>query len=310
MSTTVDLRTNVGAIPFPNPVLVASGTFGYGIEAPALTRASELGGIVTKTLTLEPRRGNPPLRLHETPAGLINSIGLQNVGVDRFRAEKLPRLCELDVPIVASIGGRRWEDFVECARRLEGAAGVVALEINISCPNVKEGGIEFCQRPESAAEVLREVRRATRLPLWAKLSPNVTRIGEVAVACADAGADGLTAVNTFVGLAIDIRTRRPRIPGGTGGVSGPAIRPLALAKVREVVESVSIPVVGCGGIASGEDALEFLIEGAAAVQVGTVSFRDPDAAARIVGENRAFLTGQGIESLPALIGSYRREGQS
>lgn len=300
-----DLTTRVGALTLANPVLVASGTFGYGIEAPDLTRASLLGGIVTKTLTLEPRRGNPPIRLHETPAGLINSIGLQNVGVDRFRDEKIPRLRALGVPIIASIGGRRAEEFVECARRLDGVPGVAALEVNISCPNVKEGGIEFCQRPESAAEVLREVRRATTLPIWAKLSPNVSRISEVARICADAGADGLTAINTFVGLSIDVKTRRPHLPGGTGGVSGPAIRPLALAKVREVVEAVSLPVIGCGGISTGRDALEFLIAGACAVQVGTISFRVPDAAARIVQEIQSFLEEENLDTVTELIGSYR-----
>jgi len=300
-----DVSTRVGTLSLPNPVLAASGTFGYGIEAPELTRASLLGGIVTKTLTLEPRRGNSPLRLHETPAGLLNSIGLQNVGVDRFREEKLPRLRALGAPIIVSIGGRRWEEFAECARRLDGVEGVAALEINISCPNVKEGGIEFCQRPESAALVVRQVRRATGLPIWAKLSPNVSRIGEVARICADAGADALTAINTFVGLSIDVRTRRPHLPGGTGGVSGPAIRPLALAKVREVALAVSLPVIGCGGIASGRDALEFLIAGACAVQVGTVSFRVPDAAVRIIEEIRGFLEEENLDTLAALIGSYR-----
>ena len=300
-----DLTTRVGALTLANPVLVASGTFGYGIEAADLTRASLLGGIVTKTLTLEPRRGNPPIRLHETPAGLINSIGLQNVGVDRFRDEKIPRLRALGVPIIASIGGRRSEEFVECARRLDGVPGVAALEVNISCPNVKEGGIEFCQRPESAAEVLREVRRATTLPIWAKLSPNVSRISEVARICADAGADGLTAINTFVGLSIDVKTRRPHLPGGTGGVSGPAIRPLALAKVREVVEAVSLPVIGCGGISTGRDALEFLIAGACAVQVGTISFRVPDAGARIVREIQTFLEEENLDTVSELVGSYR-----
>ena len=300
-----DLTTRVGALTLANPVLVASGTFGYGIEAADLTRASLLGGIVTKTLTLEPRRGNPPIRLHETPAGLINSIGLQNVGVDRFRDEKIPRLRALGVPIIASIGGRRSEEFVECARRLYALQGVSANELNISCPNVKEGGIEFCQRPESAAEVLREVRRATTLPIWAKLSPNVSRISEVARICADAGADGLTAINTFVGLSIDVMTRRRQLAGGTGGVSGPAIRPLALAKVREVVEAVSLPVIGCGGISTGRDALEFLIAGACAVQVGTISFRVPDAGARIVREIQTFLEDENLDTVSELVGSYR-----
>jgi dihydroorotate dehydrogenase (NAD+) catalytic subunit len=301
----VSLAAQVGSLSLSNPVLVASGTFGYGIEAPELTQARRLGGIVTKTLTLEPRRGNPPIRLHETPAGMLNSIGLQNVGVDRFREEKLPRLRALGVPVIASIGGRKAEEFVESVRRLDGAEGIAGFEINISCPNVKEGGIEFCQRPAAAAEVIAAVRAVTRAPLWAKLSPNVSHIGEVARVCVDAGADALTAINTFVGLSIDVQTRRPHLPGGTGGLSGPAIRPLALAKVREVVRSVPAPVIGCGGIATTRDALEFLIAGAAAVQVGTISFRVPGAAAEIVRGLGDFLAGEGLASISEIIGSYR-----
>ncbi|MEZ4650580.1 MAG: dihydroorotate dehydrogenase [Candidatus Eisenbacteria bacterium] len=305
MSGELDLSVRVGDVVLPTPVLVASGTFGYGSESPELTRARELGGIVTKTITLEPRRGNEPLRLHETPAGLINSIGLQNVGVDRFREEKLPKLRALGVPIIASVGGRKAEDFVETVGRLEGAGGIVAYEINVSCPNVKEGGIEFCQRPESAAEVVRAVRQVTKLPLWTKLSPNVSHIGVVAKACADAGADAFTAVNTFVGLSIDVRTRQSHIPLGTGGVSGPAIRPLALAKVRETVRATPLPVVGCGGIASTDDALQFLVVGASAVQVGTASFRVPDIAAQIQDGLRDFLRAEGRTHVRELIGSYQ-----
>lgn len=298
-----DLTTRLGPIELANPVLVASGTFGYGVEAPSLTRASELGGIVTKTLSIEPRRGNPPLRLHETPGGLLNSIGLQNVGVDRFREEKLPKLRALGVPIVASVGGKSVDDFVEGVRRLTGVAGIVAFEINISCPNV-QNGMEFSQRPDSAAEVIRQVKKVSKLPVWAKLSPNVTHIGDLARACEDAGADGLTAVNTFVGLAVDLKTRRSVLPFGAGGVSGPAIFPLALAKVREAVRATTIPVVGCGGISDVESALAFLLVGARAIQVGTVSFRDPDAAANIVTGIDDFLADAGISSLDSWIGSF------
>jgi len=298
-----DLSTRLGPIQFENPVLVASGTFGYGTEAASLTGAARLGGIVTKTLTIEPRRGNPPLRLHETPGGLINSIGLQNVGVDRFREEKLPKLRELGVPIIASVGGKQVDDFVEGVRRLSDAPGIAAYEINISCPNVKNG-MEFCQRPESAEEVIRSVKKVATLPVWAKLSPNVTHIGEVARACAGAGADGLTAVNTFVGLAVDLESRRSVLPFGTGGVSGPAIFPLALAKVREVVQATEIPVIGCGGISDAAAALAFLLVGARAVQVGTVSFREPDAASRIVAEIDRFLEEHEVSQLEDWIGSY------
>ncbi len=305
MSERPDLSVKVGSLTFPTPILVASGTFGYGTESPELTGARELGGIVTKTLTIEPRRGNAPIRLHETPAGLLNSIGLQNVGVQRFRDEKLPKLRELGVPIVASIGGKAPEDFVQAAEHLRDVPGIAALEINVSCPNVKEGGIEFCQRPDSAAAVIRAVRDVATVPLWAKLSPNVSHIGEVGRVCRDAGAEALTAVNTFVGMSVDPRTRQPHLPGGTGGLSGPAIRPLALAKVWETVRVTGAPVVGCGGIATAEDALQFLVVGARAVQVGTVSFRIPDAARRIRQGIEEFLSREGLPGIESLIGTYQ-----
>ena len=308
LAPAVDLSTRVGAVRLPNPVLTASGAFGYGTESPELTRATDLGGIVTKTVTLEPRAGNAPLRLWETPSGLLNSIGLQNVGCDRFLREKLPALRALGPPIIVSVGGRRAEDYVEVARRLDGAPGVAALEINISCPNVKEGGLEFCQNAAAAAQVVSSVRRATATPLWVKLSPNVTSIGQLARACAEAGADALTAVNTFVGLAVDPRTRQSRLSTGRGGVSGPAIRPLALAKVHEVVQAVSLPVVGVGGIATAEDALEFLVVGASAVQIGTASFRHPAAASEAVEGIARFLRAQGLRSVVELIGTYRQGG--
>jgi dihydroorotate dehydrogenase (NAD+) catalytic subunit len=299
------LAVALGPVHLPNPVLTASGTFGYGDEEPELTGVRGLGGIVTKTVTLEPRAGNAPPRIWETPAGMLNSIGLQNVGVGRFLAEKLPRLVPLGVPVIVSVGGRRAEEYAETVRRLEGAPGITAFEINVSCPNVKEGGIEFCQVPSAAAGVVDAVRKVTRLPLWVKLSPNVTSLGTVARAVAEAGADGITAINTFVGLCVDIRTRRSRLSAGTGGLSGPAIRPLALARVREAVRSVKIPVVGCGGITTAEDALEFLVVGARAVQVGTASFADPWAARGVVEGIGAFLRAEGLASVESLIGSYR-----
>jgi dihydroorotate dehydrogenase (NAD+) catalytic subunit len=303
--STPSLEVSIGSLRLANPVLTASGTFGYGDEAPGLTAAAELGGIVTKTVTLEPRAGNAPPRLCETPSGLLNSIGLMNVGVDRFAEEKLPALLQLGVPVIASIGGRRAEDFVEVASRLAGAPGIAAFEVNISCPNVKEGGLEFCQTPSSAANVVALVRARTRLPVIAKLSPNVTSIATVARACAEAGADALTAVNTFVGLSVDPRARRSRLSAGTGGLSGPAIRPLALAKVREVVRATPLPVIGAGGIATAWDALEFLVVGATAVQVGTASFRSPRAGADVVDGIRRFLQEEGLSSIGELIGTYR-----
>ena len=301
----IDLGVELGPVRLPNPVLVASGTFGYGNEAVDLTRVRALGGIVTKTVTLEPRSGNAAPRLHETPSGMINSIGLQNVGIERFIAVKLPELLALGVPIIVSIGGRRVEEFQEVARRLEETSGIAALEINVSCPNVKEGGLEFCQNPASAAAVLEGVRQVTRLALWAKLSPNTSSIGTLPRACEEAGADGLTAVNTFVALAVAIHRRAPISPSGTGGLSGPAIRPIALAKAREVVRHTKLPVIGVGGIASAADALEFLIIGARAVQVGTASFPRPWLAAEVVDGIGRFLREEGETTLAELIGSYR-----
>jgi dihydroorotate dehydrogenase (NAD+) catalytic subunit len=308
-SASPDLAVRIGPIRLANPVLCASGTFGYGLEIEG--EARRLGGIVTKTITLEPRAGNPPPRIVETPSGMLNSIGLQNVGVERFLEEKLPSLRSLGPPIIVSIGGRTAEEFTAVVARLETAEGIAAYELNISCPNVQEGGLEFCQLPASAAAVIARARAATRRPLWAKLSPNVTSIGELARACAEAGADALTAVNTFVGMAVDLERRASALPGGTGGLSGPAIRPLALARVREVVRAVSIPVIGAGGIRTGRDALEFLLVGASAVQVGTSLFLRPDQGSRVVEEIARFLAEHGCDSVRAWTGSLNegKEGK-
>jgi dihydroorotate dehydrogenase (NAD+) catalytic subunit len=300
-----DLRTSVGTVEFPNPVLCASGTFGYGIEQPEA--AAGLGGIVTKTITLEPRAGNPPPRIVETPAGMLNSIGLQNVGVERFVAERLPLIAALGRPIVVSVGGRSDEDFDRVIARLDDASGIAAYELNISCPNVKEGGIEFCQVPTAAARVIAAARKRSKRPLWAKLSPNVTSIGTLARVCEEAGADALTAINTFVGMAVDLDHRRAVLPGVTGGLSGPAIRPLALARVREVVRSVKIPVVGVGGIVTGRDVLEFLLVGARAVQIGTSLFLRPDQGRMAVEEIERILAERGFGSVEAWIGTLKED---
>lgn len=301
----VDLSVTLGRLALPNPVLCASGTFGYGLEEPIA--AARLGGIVTKTITREPRAGNAPPRIVETPAGMLNSIGLQNVGVVRFLAEKLPALRELQVPIIVSVGGRTAEEFESVVARLDDAPGIAAYELNVSCPNVKEGGLEFCQVPSAAARVVELARKRTERPVWAKLSPNVTSIGQLARACEDAGADALSAINTFVGMALDLSARRPVLPGVTGGLSGPAIRPLALARVREVVRSVSIPVVGVGGIVTGRDACEFLLIGARAVQVGTSHFLRPDQGALVVDEMAEFLSREGISSVEDWIGCWKED---
>lgn len=298
-----DLSIRLGSLTLMNPVLCASGTFGYGTEAPSA--AARLGGIVTKTITLEPRAGNRPPRIVETPAGLLNSIGLQNVGVARFISEKLPALRAAGVPICVSIGGKTVAEYEELIGRLDQEVGIAAYEANISCPNVKEGGLEFCAVPSAAAGVIGACRKRTARSLWAKLSPNVTSIGALARACEEAGADAVTAINTFVGMAVDLEERRTGLPGGTGGLSGPAIRPLALARVREVVRSVSIPVIGVGGIVTGRDALEFLLIGARAVQIGTASFLRPDQGARVVDEIKRFLEQWGVDTVDDWIGSLR-----
>ncbi|MBM3286888.1 MAG: dihydroorotate dehydrogenase [Candidatus Eisenbacteria bacterium] len=298
-----DLAVTVGSLDLANPVLCASGTFGYGIEHPEI--AARLGAVVTKTITREPREGNAPPRVAETPSGMLNSIGLQNVGVERFVREKLPPLLDLGVPAVVSVGGRSADDFEDVIRTLDRARGISAYELNISCPNVKEGGLEFCASPAAAADLVRRCRGSTERPLWAKLSPSVTSIGALARACVDAGADAITAVNTFVGLALDLEERRPRLRNGVGGLSGPAIRPLALARVREVVRAVSVPVIGVGGIVTGRDALEFLLVGARAVQVGTGSFLRPDQPERVIDEIAAFLAARSVRSIDEWTGSLR-----
>lgn len=301
-----DLRVRVGSLSLANPVLCASGTFGYGIEAPEA--AARLGGIVTKTITKEPRAGNPPPRIVETASGLLNSIGLQNVGVDRFISEKLPSLRDLEVPIVVSIGGRTVDEYGYVAARLDDSEGIAAYEVNISCPNVQEGGLEFSQSSSAAAALVDHVRKCTRRSLWVKLSPNVTSIGELARACEESGADVVTAINTFVGMSVDLEAKGPSLPTRRGGLSGPAIKPLALARVYEVLQSVSIPVVAVGGIVTGRDACEFMLIGARAVQVGTAHFVRPDQGVVVVDEIASALEGWGISSVEDFIGSYK-EGE-
>lgn len=298
-----DLAVRLGPLALGNPIMTASGTFGYGDEHPELTEVRSLGALVTKTITLEPRAGNPPPRLCETPAGLLNSIGLQNVGAQRFARELLPRLIELGPPVIVSVGGSCPEDFARCAQ-IADQEGVAAFEINISCPNVASG-LEFSRSPAEAAKVMRLVRDCTRKPIFAKLSPNVTDIVTVGRACVEEGADGLTAVNTFLGMAIDVERGRPVLPRGVGGLSGPAIRPLALCRVWELARRLTCPVIGVGGIVTARDAAEFLMAGATAVQIGTASFREPARAARVVVGLREILATKGMTSATELIGCLK-----
>ncbi|HYM51478.1 MAG TPA: dihydroorotate dehydrogenase [Candidatus Limnocylindrales bacterium] len=279
------------------PVLVASGTFAYGFDAPLIDRA-RLGAIVTKGTTLRARDGNPPTRIAETPSGMLNAIGLQNPGVAVVRREYAPRWAQWDLPVIVNVAGDRVDDYVEVARRLDGVPGVAGLELNISCPNVA-AGLQFGLDARLAAEVTGAVRRATALHLMVKLTPNVTNLAAIASAIADAGADSLSAVNTFVGMAIDVRRRRPVLANVTGGLSGPAIRPLALRAVWEVAATVRIPVIGIGGIASASDALEFLLAGAAAVQLGTVNYVNPRAVAEVVEGIEQYAADHGFADLSA-----------
>jgi len=299
------LATSLCGIPLKTPVLAASGTFAYGVELKDLVDLSALGGIVVKGLSREPMDGNPPPRVWETEAGMINSIGLQNIGVRAFVKEKLPELRGAGTAIFANVFGYAVEDYIEVIRVLEDAEGVAAYELNVSCPNTKHGGIFFSSVPSLLSEVIRAVRPIARRPLIVKLSPNVARIEPLAKAAEEAGADALSLVNTFVSLAIDPRTRKPRLGAGFGGLSGPAIKPIAVRMVYEAARAVKIPVIGLGGISQGLDAAEFLIAGASAVEVGTANFWDPTAPLRIARELEQFLEQEGIEHVSNLVGTLK-----
>ena len=283
------LGVRLGPLELRNPILTASGTFGYGLEFQDFVDLSKIGGICTKGLSLSPHAGNPPARIWETPSGMLNAIGLQNVGIEAFLDEKLPRLRELGVTVIANVWGDLEEDYVTVVRALERAEGLAAVELNISCPNVERGGMLFGNSPSATASLVAKVRAATRRPLIVKLSPNAPDLVESARAARDGGADVLSLVNTFVGMAIDPETARPRLSFGTGGLSGPAIRPLAVRMVYQVAKALpGTPLIGIGGIADLSDVLEFLAAGAAAVQVGTSNFRDPSVSGRLVDELAAY----------------------
>jgi dihydroorotate dehydrogenase (NAD+) catalytic subunit len=277
-----DMTVHVGNLTLPNPVLVASGTFGYAKEFKGLVDLDALGGIVTKTVTLEPRPGNAPPRIAETPSGMLNSIGLPNVGVDEFVREKMPFLRTLETRVIVNVAGRVGEEYAEIVERLDSVPDIDAYELNYSCPNVKEGGLSFSSDAQVAERVTRDVRRRTRRPVIAKLTPNVTSIADIGKAVEQGGADGISAINTLLGMGIDIYSRRPRLSTLTGGLSGPAIKPVALAKVYQLSKAVSVPIIGIGGIASAEDAIEFFMAGAHAVQIGTANFVQPDIATTVL----------------------------
>ena len=298
----VDTRVELAGIPLRNPVLTASGTFGYGLELAPFLDLRRLGGIVTKSLTLLPRSGNPPPRIAEVPSGMLNAISLENIGVEAFAAEKLPALPE-GVTVIASVFETEVPRYAEACRRLTGVPRIAGLEINASCPHVKSGGIEFGQDPKLLASLVRSVRRATSLPLLIKLSPNVTHVAEMARACEAEGADGLTLINSVQALEVDVERRRPVLSNVLGGLSGPAIRPIALRMVWQAARAVRIPLCGVGGIETGEDAVKFLLCGATAVQVGTQNYLDPAAAGAVADGIADYAGRHGYARIRDLIGA-------
>jgi dihydroorotate dehydrogenase (NAD+) catalytic subunit len=300
-----DMSVDIAGLKLRNPVMTASGTFGYGEEFKEYVNLETIGAFVTKGLSLKPRAGNPTPRIVETPGGMLNAIGLQNVGIDAFIQKKVPFLRTVNTPAIANFFGYTPEEYAELATRLDSIPEVAALEVNISCPNVKQGGIVFGTDPGCAASVVKACRAATKKPLIVKLSPNVTDIVEMAQACEGAGADALSVINTLTGMAIDLERRRPVLANVTGGLSGPAIKPVALRMVWQVSKAVKVPVIGIGGIMSASDALEFMLAGATAVQVGTASFVNPGAAQEIAQGMERWLIDHGVDDVRSLIGALQ-----
>lgn len=303
MSKQPDLSANIGGIILKNPVITASGTFGYGEEFRSLVDLNRIGAIIVKGLSLEPSKGNKPPRVVETPCGMLNAIGLENVGIDIFINKKLPFLRTLSTPVIVNIYGKSIDEYARLAEIIEYAGDIAAIEVNISCPNVKKGGIAFGVKAKSAYKVTKAVREKTTKTLIVKLSPNVTDITEIAESAVEAGADSLSLINTITGMAIDINTRRPRLANITGGLSGPAIKPIALRMVWQVAQKVKVPVIGVGGIFSAEDAIEFFIAGATAVQIGTANFVNPGATIDIIEGIEKYLADRNILSLSEITGT-------
>jgi dihydroorotate dehydrogenase (NAD+) catalytic subunit len=300
----IDLSVKVGPMTFRNPVLLASGTVGYGNEIAEFIDLNKIGGIVTKSLSLKPRKGNPPQRIVETPAGMLNAIGLANVGVEEYIREKIPFIEKYDVPLICNIAASTIEEYVECTRILTEQKAVDAFEINVSCPNVNEGGLQFGNNVNAVAKITESVKAVTSKPVIIKLSPNVSYISEFAKAVKDSGGDAVSAINTLVGTAFNIFTRKPKIKNINGGLSGPAIKPVALAKVLEIKQKVDIPILGIGGIMNWKDVVEFMIAGASAIQIGTLNFIDPSAPMDIIQELEEYCLDAGISRLSELTGSY------
>jgi dihydroorotate dehydrogenase (NAD+) catalytic subunit len=301
-----NVSIDFAGIRLKNPVLTASGTFGYGEEYAEFVDLNKLGGVIVKGISLKPIKGNPPPRIWETPSGMLNAIGLENPGLDVFINEKLPYLRQFDTAVIVNIFGYSLEEYARVAERLDGIPGIAGLEVNISCPNVKAGGMVFGTDLRASFELLSAVRKATDMPLIAKLSPNVTNIVDFAKAAQDAGCDGLSLINTLLGMAIDVRCMKPRLANCVGGLSGPAIRPVAVRIVWQVAKSVQLPIIGMGGIMTGEDALEFILAGASAVAVGTANFVNPRATLDVLAGIESLLDEQGIRDIKDIIGAVAK----
>lgn len=300
----MDLSVSIGRLKVKNSIMVASGTFGYAREMEKIVDVSRLGAVLPKTITAEPRIGNAPWRTVETSAGLLNAIGLDNDGVDAFLTYHLPYLQQIGTSVIVSIAGRTLEDFVELAERVGNQPGVAAIELNISCPNVS-GGIDFGTDPESCRQVVGETRKRCPVPLLAKLTPNVTRIADIAKAATHGGADGVSVINTVLGMSVDWRKRRPMLGNGMGGLSGPAIKPIALRCVHQVASAVDIPIIGIGGIATIDDVMQFLVTGATAVQIGTANYYDPQVSTRLVDQLPGALKDLGASSVAEIVGTLK-----
>ena len=301
-----DLSIKIGHTTFKNPIFVASGTFGYGTENPELVDVSNIGAIVTKSITLNPREGNPPPRIVETPSGMINSIGLANIGVDKYISEMLPVYEEIGSPIIMNIAGSSMEEYIKVLQQMEAvSSNIVGYEINISCPNVKEGGMEFGVDCNMTEKLTKELRKLTDRLLIMKLSPNVTDISAIATSSENGGADAVSAVNTVVGMSIDHKTGKNNIYTTYGGLSGPAIKPVGLACVHKVYNSVKIPIIGIGGIVNSSDVIEYILAGSIAVQVGTANYRDPGISEKILNDLNSYLDEQELDSIDSLIGSVK-----
>jgi dihydroorotate dehydrogenase (NAD+) catalytic subunit len=303
----MDLSVRIGSLRLANPVIAASGCFGYGTEYADLVDLSSLGGVAVKGLFLAEREGHPAPRIVETPAGMLNAIGLQGIGVRRFVDEKLPELAARRATVIVNVCGTTIDEYAEVSRILSDAGGVAAIELNISCPNIKEGGIQFGSSLKGTFDVVQAVRRVTRLPVIPKLTPNVTDVASFARAAEEAGADAVSLVNTFLAMVIDIETRRPKLSNVVGGLSGPAIRPIAVRMVYDCYRAVKIPVIGMGGITDARDAIEFMIAGAAAVQVGTANFVDPLVWSKILDGMRDYMRRHRIERISEIVGTLRTD---